>query len=170
VSSSIISGGIVAIIAFVFAAGWDMLKYRRDTARHDRAVLAAIRMELQANLPVVEKNQSNVTEELERLAKGESLLNPLEPLEAGFWNLVKLNTPKSISASADALGNLQRVARLTFKVNDVIRSRESFRVGNQESPTFKIKLGGYDQLLYRLQAELLDAITDAGNMIAPARP
>ena len=122
VSSSIISGGIVAIIAFVFAVGWDMLKYRRDTARHDRAVLAAIRMELRANLPVVEKNQSSVTEELERLAKGESLLNPLEPLEAGFWNLAKLNTPKSIGASTDALGKLQRVARLTDR-----RAHDAYR-------------------------------------------
>jgi len=33
--------------------------------------------------------------------------------------------------------HLQRVARLTFKVNEVIQSREAFRVGNQESPTFK---------------------------------
>ena len=100
------------------------------------------------------------------MAKGESLLNPLEPLEAGFWNLAKLSTPKSISASTDALGNLQRVARLTFKVNDVIHSREAFRVANQESPTFKTKLWGYDKLLHGLQAELVDAITDAGDMIA----
>jgi hypothetical protein len=67
--------------------------------------------------------------------------------------------------------HLQRVARLTFKVNEVIQSREAFRVGNQESPTFKTKLGGYDQLLHRLQAELVEAIIDANSMIAPsARP
>ncbi|HEV3095082.1 MAG TPA: hypothetical protein VGY30_11280 [Solirubrobacteraceae bacterium] len=167
-SSSIISGGIVAIIAFLLAAAWDTLKYRRDVGRHDRAVLASIRMELAANLPVVEKNQKDIAQELNRLAKGEWLLNPLEPLEAGFWNLAKLNPPKSISASADSLGNLQRVARLTFKVNEVIKSREAFRVGNQESPTFKIKLGGYDQLIQRLQAELVEAITIAEAMIAPS--
>jgi len=106
-------------------------QYRRDAGRHDRAVLAAIRMELAANLPVVEKNQKDIAEELERLTKDEWLLNPLEPLEAGFWNLAKLNPPKSISANAGLLGNFQRVARLTFKVNEVIRSREAFRVGNQ---------------------------------------
>jgi hypothetical protein len=168
VSSSIISGGIVAIIAFLLAVAWDTLKYRRDAGRHDRAVLAAILMELAANLPVVEKNQKDITEELDRLAKDQWLLNPLEPLESGFWNLAKLNPPKSISASASSLGNLQRVARLTFKVNQVIESREAFRVGNQESPTFKTKLGGYDKLLQRLQAELIEAITDANGMISPA--
>lgn len=89
-SSSIISGGIVAIIAFLLAVAWDTLKYRRDVGRHDRAALAVIRMELVANLSVVEKNQKDVAEELRRLAKGEWLLNPLEPLEAGFWNLAKL--------------------------------------------------------------------------------
>jgi hypothetical protein len=143
----------------------DTLKYRRNAGRHDYAVLAAIRMELSANLPVVEKNQKDVGEELDRLAKGEWLLNPLEPLESGFWNLAKLNPPKSISASASSLGHLQRVARLTFKVNEVIRSREAFRVGNQESPTFKTKLGGYDKLLHRLQAELVEAIVDANGVI-----
>lgn len=165
-SSSIISGGIVAIVAFFLAVAWDTLKYRRDAGRHDRAVLAAIRMELAANLPVVEKNQKDISEELERLAKGEWLLNPLEPLEAGFWNLAKLNLPKSINASSASLEDLQRVARLTFKVNEVIHSRESFRVGNQESRTFNPKLGGYDQLLHRLQAELVDAITAANRTIA----
>jgi hypothetical protein len=166
VSSSIISGGVVAIIAFLLAVAWDTLKYRRDVGRHDHAVLAAIRMELAANPPVVEENQRQVAEELERLPQGEWLLNPLEPLEAGFWNLAKLNPPRSVSATADSLGTLQRVARLTFKVNEVIRSREAFRVGNQELPTFKTRLGGYDQLLHKLQAELVEAISGANDMIA----
>jgi hypothetical protein len=165
-SGSIIGGGIGPTVAFLLAVAWDTLKDRRDIGRHDQAVIVAMRMELAANLPVVEKNQSDVTEELERLPRGESLLNPLEPLEAGFWNLAKLNTPKSISTNTDSLANLQRVARLTFQVNEVIRSREAFRIGSQESPTFKTKLGGYDQLLHRLQAELVDAISDADDMIA----
>jgi len=122
-------------------------------------------MELVANTPVVEKNQKDVAEELNRLKKGEWLLNPLEPLESGFWNLAKLNLPKSMDVNDGSLGDLQRVARLTFKVNEAIRSREAFRVTNQESPTFNIKLEGYDQFLHRLQAELLDAITDANRII-----
>jgi hypothetical protein len=46
---------------------------------------------------LVEKNQSDVTEELERLPRGESLLDPLEPLEAGFWNLAKLNVRRAMA-------------------------------------------------------------------------
>jgi hypothetical protein len=96
-SSSIIGGGIGPTIAFLLAVAWYTLKDRRDIGRHDQAVIVAMRMELAANLPVVEKNQSDVTEELERLPRGESLLNPLEPLEAGFWNLAKLNVRRAMA-------------------------------------------------------------------------
>jgi hypothetical protein len=110
-SSSIISGGIGPTIAFLLAVAWDTLKDRRDIGRHDQAVIVAIRMELAANLPVVKNNQEQVVEERERLAKGEWLLNPLEPLGAGFWNLAKLNPPKSISTNTES----RRARRSTMR-------------------------------------------------------
>jgi hypothetical protein len=166
-SGSIISGGIVAIIAFLMATARDTLKDKRDVGRRDHAMLTAIQRELAASLPIINHNQKQVTEELECLkSEGKWLLNPLELLESGFWNFARLNLPRSIMVSDPSIESLQLVARLTLNVNDVVRSREEFRMGNQESPIFTLKLAGYDTLLRRLQAELIQATTDAAAIIS----
>ncbi|HEY3960378.1 MAG TPA: hypothetical protein VGL68_07700 [Solirubrobacteraceae bacterium] len=165
-SSSIISGGTVAIIAFLLAAAWDTLKDKRNVGRRDHAMLTAIQRELAANLLIVNHKQEQITQELEQLSKGTWLLNPLEPLDIGFWNFARLNLPRSIMIDTPAVESLQRVARLTLNVNDIVRSREEFRIANQASPTFRMKLGGYDTLLRKLQAELIQALLDAARAIA----
>jgi hypothetical protein len=160
-SDSFVSGGAVAILAFLLARTWDMVKYTRDIGRRDRATVSAIRTELEMNLTVIERNQEQVAEEISKLAARKWLLNPLEPLETGFWTLVKLNPPRVVGANRDLRENLQQVARLTFKVQYAIHSRETFRTGNQGIPTFLTMLNGYDKLLHRLQGELIEAIGDA---------
>jgi hypothetical protein len=164
-SDNVISG---AILAFLLALAWDMVKYRRDIGHRDRSKVAAIRTELEMNLKVVEHNQRQVIEEIEKLTHRKRLLNPLEPLETSFWTLVKLNPPRAVVASRDLQENLQQVARLTFKVQDTIHSRETFRTANHEAPSFYVMLDGYDKLLQRFQGELIEAVGDALSQLEPS--
>ena len=163
---AVISGGAVAIFAFALASGRDSYRAWRQRQRHDDAVLAAIREEIAANRRALENNQNLLDEELKLIPQGNRLVNPLDPLEAGFWDLVKLNPPRRLETEDWTLSHVREVARLTAQVNEMLRSRENFRV---LSPSLTMTTGigqaawaqpleGYDKLVKQFQGELLTAI------------
>lgn len=115
-SASILSGGAVAIFAFLLATGRDQYRLRRERDLRDRSVVAAIREEVRANRGLLENNQELLLRELKLLVRHERLVNPLDPLGTGFWELVKLDPPLVLQANADALSEVRRVARLSGQV------------------------------------------------------
>jgi hypothetical protein len=94
------------------------------------------------------------------------VLNPLDPLETGFWELVKIDPPQALLLDAEALANVREVARLVGQVNQMVNSREVFRVSSplltmraaDGTPSWAEPLRGYDRLLDRFLGELLDAL------------
>jgi hypothetical protein len=87
----VLTGGLIAIFAFVLAMGWDIWKTWRDRRRRDRAVLQASLAEVEAIRATVQNNQNLVEHEPETLPQ--HLINPLDPFESGFWELVRLDPP-----------------------------------------------------------------------------
>lgn len=160
-------GGIV--LGFVLATAREAWRHRRDTARREKAVLAAVREELLANQQLLRNNQALLSTELEDLKRGQRSLNPLDPLEGGFWDLVKIEMPRAIANDPRMLSSVRTMARLTGQVNQMLRTRESFKT---LSPTLTMRsltyggpswvhpLRGYDELLIRFQWELLGETAD----------
>lgn len=163
---SLISGGVVAIAAFLLAAARDIYTRDRERRQKDRAVLAAIAEEVSANIRTAENNRNLVQEELRLIATNQRLVNPLDPLETGFWELVKLDPPRGLVLDTVALANVREVARLASQVNQMLHSRERFRVSSplltmhrrDGTQSWVDELRGYDVLLDRFHGELLNAL------------
>jgi len=166
-ADAVLSGGIIAIGSFSLAVARDAYRRHQDRRAKDRAVLAAIGEEVSANLRTAENNRNLVRTELQLIEQNMRHLNPLDPLEAGFWELVKLDPPRGLVLDTVALAHVREVARLVSQVNEMTRSRETFRVS---SPLLTVKerageplrwvelLRGYDLLLDRFLGELLEAL------------
>jgi hypothetical protein len=162
----VISGGVVAVFSFAIARGWDVLGTRRDRWTREKAVLLAIREEIRANRERAVNNQQLVMKELALLKQDRRLINPFDPLGEGFWELVRLDPPRSL-AEGQGLVYARRVARLTTQVNEMIRSRERFRAPNQALQGLNSFLQKYDELIQRFQGELLEAIDALDPLLEP---
>jgi hypothetical protein len=47
------------------------------------------------------------------LARDQRLLNPLDPIEGGFWDVIKLDPPAALFEEADTLARIRDVSRRT---------------------------------------------------------
>src|SRR4051812_25403465 len=101
----VVGGGIVAVGAFALATARDELTRRRDRRRQERSVLTAILEEIAANKQTATNNRELVRHELNLLDEGQRLLNPLDPLELGFWDLVKINPPEALISDLSAIAS-----------------------------------------------------------------
>lgn len=156
---SILSGGIVAMFAFSLAMAWDVLRSRREQKQRDDAVLTFAKTEIDALLGIVQNNQKLVERELQLLRNKNKLLqNPLDTVDSGFWDIVKVQTPQVLLRDAETLSKIRDVSRRTDQVAQMIRSRESFRAANQALSSFAEQMMKYDQLLQTFQPELIEAL------------
>lgn len=154
------TGGAVAGFGFALAMAWDLLKSRREEGRREKALLVAAREEIAAICGTVQNNQNLVVSELSLLDQGKHLINPLDPVEGGFWDIVKLNPPPALVRKLGTLAKIREVSRLTAQVNEMIRSREAFRISNLALQGFDERLRKYDELLQRFQGELVVALDE----------
>lgn len=157
-------GAALVLFGFVLAMCWDVYKGRREAARRDNALLYAAVAEVEAVKGTVLNDLNIVNSELKLLPSGHRLLNPLDPVEGGFWDAVKYNPPRALVRDERTLARVRDVARRTDQVNEMIRSREAFRVANPALSTMNDVLTDYDKLIARWLSELAEAL----NVLQPA--
>lgn len=170
----VVTTGAVAVGAFLLATAREEYNRNRERRQKDSAVLGAIVEEVAANLSTASNNRELVRTELESLDReGKKILNPLDPLELGFWDLVKLQPPAGLVRDKAAFASVREVARLAAQVNQMLQSREAFRIASTSGPTFQntrgmatwtFTLRAYDELLVTFLDELIDAL----NKLQPA--
>lgn len=154
------------MFSFSLARGWDVVAARRHRRERERGVLLAVADEIDANREVARNNQELVKTELELLRQGKHLVNPLDPLGDGFWDLVRLEPPAAL-VEGKGLSHARRVARLTAQVNEIIGSRERFRAANQALSGLDQRLEKYDQLIQKFEGELIEAIDQLKPALTP---
>jgi hypothetical protein len=156
----LLTGGAIAVFAFLLAIVWDVLKSERERGRRDRAVIAASDAEISTLSVMVLNNRNLVLMELNLLRKGKAagLTNPLDPIPSGFWDLVKLDPPQALLRDEETLAKIRDISRRTDQVTEMIRSREAFRTTNRSLPSYDKELRQYDELLETFLGELLNAL------------
>lgn len=177
-SEELIAGGAIALVSFALATAYGEYGRARDRRQRDRAVLTAISEEVSANLQSAENTLSLVQDELKLLDDGRRSLNPLDPLETGFWELVKLDPPQGLLRDTAALADVRKVARLTSQINTMLDSRERFRAtipsmaalrdASGQSPAIEM-LRGYDKLIETWLLQLIVALDRVKPAIAAWR-
>ncbi len=154
-----ISGVVATSIGFGLAVLWDVYKWNRDTGARDVAVMSALNDDLEANLSLIEMNESILLAEMEVLKEKKSVVRPLQTLREGFWDVAKFNLPKKLVENANALKTLKDISKETSYTNEVIRSRESWRANNSAMSNFESRLEIYNSDLLGL-FKSLKALTE----------
>ncbi len=120
-------GFVPALIILILTIVWDIYKSRRESKERDDAVLSAIKEEVLSNIETLDINISVAEGEIEGIKERKGILtNPVISLEYGAWDLVKMHLPKKLRQK-DRLNRVRSVYRMTHKVNELIRNRESFK-------------------------------------------
>src|SRR4051794_15911044 len=92
-----ITGALVAGLAFVLATARDEFVRRREAQLKDTNVVQAIREEIEVNQTLVQSHQRLIQREVALLENNQRLVNPLDPLATGFWEIVKFNPPANLA-------------------------------------------------------------------------
>ncbi|MBL6952810.1 MAG: hypothetical protein ISR50_09260 [Alphaproteobacteria bacterium] len=161
---AILSGGAVAIFAFTLARVWDAL----ENSHQDRSVLACAIVEIDTLMGVLQNNFDLVEHELTILSEKRTVTNPLVSVSPGFWDLIKIHTPRPLLANVDLLLKVSDAAQQTELVAQHIRSRESIHVNRQALTTYHQLLAGHDGLLIKFIGELMVTLHELKDLLEAA--
>jgi hypothetical protein len=154
--TGLLTGVGAAVVGFALSQVAVALRDRAQRRKRDRTVLTSLDEEVRANRQSAENTENLVQTEINNLQTGgPALLNPFDPLETGAWELLVSNLPDSVATNEDLLGKLREYKRLTYQVNEMIRSRERWRHSFHKAIS---DLQGYDGLIQTFLGELLNAI------------
>lgn len=126
-----------------------------ERQERDQAVLSSLHKELASNEAAIVENQKFLDTELQFLKEGQSLIGPINSLQTGTWELLRLYLPPEVSTKEPVLRSVTEAYKLTHRVNDIIRSREDYRNANGAMDNFGRRMTAYDQQLQELNAKVL---------------
>jgi hypothetical protein len=159
-----IKGFISGVFATAFGFGLTMLWDLYQSRKREKAILFAVSSDIYENIEVLKNNQSILEEELEILNKNKMIVNPLDLLRSGFWDLLKINLPFTHVRNQKLLLKIIEVAQLTNSVNETIRSRENYRIHNQAMTDYTFRMKSYDEILLKDIKTLLKQFKDLTEM------
>ena len=149
-------GIILALFSLVLAVVWDIVKRGQETKRQDETVLAAIRSEIINNVTIIDRNINlillelpGIQVDLPGLVRDMSVVEPLTLLRNGGWEMLRVTIPKQLTERPDTLTILNDFFVLVEQLNEVMRSREAFRVNNLALDTISLRLKAYDESVIR---------------------
>ena len=123
----VISGSAATLVGFGFTMAWDLWKIRHEDKRRGRAILRAVKHELEENGEIANANLKLLNEESAYLSKREHLLVLLQPFKPGVWDLLKANLPDELLAQTDLLVELRDMSFGVSHLNEGIASRQTFK-------------------------------------------
>lgn len=158
-----VSGVLATILGFVFTMVWDAYKDARETTQLEATVLKAAHSDLSANLQAASDISKLVNQEISIIDNGRTLVQPLPRISNGFWDLLRLHVPASFNEKPETFLLVQKVAVSGAYINEVVTSRENWRVNNQSMSNFPTRLKIYDNDLLSLIGQYNNDVTSLLN-------
>jgi hypothetical protein len=127
---SILAGGATALIAFGFAVAWDLIKAHRTRKARESALLANFSREMASNRRAITADLMRLRIEQKQIADKETLgdTNPLARLEAGAWQLLRIELPGALVDDGELLGRLEIIVAKVTEINATMDNRERFQI------------------------------------------
>ena len=150
-----ISGVIATVIGFGLTMLWDIFKEHRGEERERLTLLRGVKQDIGDNAVICARNQQILQQELEVLGERKAVVVPLSPLKSGMWDVLKLRLPASSEAELKLLQQIRDYTSLLDQINEAIRSRENYRLGNEAMSNFHERLRLYDEALLTAHAQLI---------------
>ncbi len=138
-----------------------------EKQERDQAVLSSLQKELASNEAAIAENQKALETELQFLKEGKSLIGPINSLQTGTWELLRLYLPPEVSTKEPVLASVTGIYKLTHRINEIVRSREDYRNTNGAMSNFNARMTGYDQQLQELNVRALAELKTLLSIIGP---
>ncbi|MCW5201367.1 hypothetical protein VU02_00945 [Desulfobulbus sp. N2] len=147
-------------IGFSFAVLWDVYKWKRDIGARDVAVMSSLLDDLESNFSIIAMNESILLAEQTILKQNETVVRPIQILRESFWDVTKLNIPKQLVENPNVFKKLKNIFLYTSYANEMIRSRESWRINSSAMSHFEIRLEIYNDELLQTLVPLKEKINE----------
>jgi len=124
-----ISGVSATIIGFGLTIFWDFIKFKGELKKKEKALWFTTGVELMANIFKLGINLELLKKEIEILGRYKGALSPLKSLQKGLlYDFLKTFSHK---LGFEAVTKIQIADLLIEQINDIIRSRENYRIFNE---------------------------------------
>jgi hypothetical protein len=143
----LISGALATLLGFAFTMVWDVWKGMREESKRSKAILRALKTEFEVNLDISAVNTELLDSELKLLGEGKHLIPALVPFKHGFWDLLKSNIPDKVLHDTESLTKFREVALVVSRLNEGIRSRQTYKDTSGAMGNFNARLKSSDALL-----------------------
>jgi hypothetical protein len=138
-----------------------------EKVEREKTVASALIRELSTNEGSIGHNNTALALELEALKKNSTLVAPINTLETSAWELLRLYLPHEIGTNPKALAGVTDAYNRILYVNEVIRSREEYRLNNQAMDNLSSRMTKYDQTLLDLNNELVPRLKELVSLLSP---
>jgi hypothetical protein len=145
--SGFTSGVTATLIGFLCTILWDIYKYKRDKSDKEKNVIESVSQEISANIEILLKNKSLIEHELEVLIEGRELVVPLQVFRTGFWDLIKVERPDSITNSKSLFSDLKTLYDSFDYINECLKGRQLYKMTNLALTTFHSDVKKQDEIL-----------------------
>ena len=152
-----LSGVGATVLGFGLTILWDLWKMRRERLDRDQAVSNAVSEELASNKHAMQNNRTILDQDLKAIPQRMSVIQPLSILKTGFWDVAKINPPARFLESG-RMAKVRDLAVAAEQVNEVIRSREDYRIHNGAMSSFHDTLKIYDEIILEKISALAKAV------------
>jgi hypothetical protein len=147
-ASTVVGGAAGAMLAVFLIRRWDALQLRHELKRRDLALLYAFREDTITNLNRIKSLQQILYAEIPYLSRGATVVDPLPFFVAGYWDMIKMSQPSWLATDPWMLAMIRDSSETLGRLNDTIRSRESYRIANESSARYLSQITAYDKAIF----------------------
>jgi len=140
---------IISLCAAISFYCFDKAQENKQRIRNEKQALFLAKEEIKSNIEVIKKNLGYLAQELKVIDEEKSVVIPLELLTNNSSLLLRTYIPESISNDENVIVMLRKANLLIGEINEIMRSRETYRVHNLAMSNYHSRLKIYDEVLLR---------------------
>lgn len=155
----LISAFFGAVLGFMFAVTWDLVKDWRKQAGEEHRAMRLVRTEVMTNIELLEGAKKYLAKDTELAQENRELIAPLDPLSIRVWESVALagTLPANRRSVFDEIGKTYVGAAI---LNQRIHARELYRAANKAMTRYNEHRGLINQNLMKDVERLLERFRD----------
>lgn len=159
-----IGGCLATLLGFSLSMFWDMHRVTLESKQRERTAITAFKEELTANRTIGKSNLDNLQIELSELNKksdqSQVHVLPLQTHQNATWSLLLTYFPEKFVKKPDIIIKLRGLTQALDYSNDLLRSREEYRMSDSGNTAFQSRMKIYDDHLVAFEGFLLKQLDD----------
>ena len=143
---SLIAGGVITLLSFYAGQSLERWRVFQEQQSYDRQIKVALAEEFFQDQATLAEMQEYIANNLNALKEGLMVINPLLSLRMAVWEQVNYGHSGLLQVAGSAeTARLRGFYSVLYRLNDMIRNREQFRLMREGTlPDFSVRLGDYD--------------------------